>query len=204
MRYMQNISYFCNSIFNNLTIIKMKSTFIAIVALGIVALAGCGSSASTDNKADSAVASPASQPKEAVVETANNPASVQGGKLVSEGKVIKLDKKLFIENVFDFENNPEKWNYVGSKPCIIDFYADWCRPCKMIAPIMDELAAKYKDQIVIYKVNTDEQREIAQAFGVRSLPTVLFCPMEGTPQMTQGALPKEQFEEVLNKVLLTK
>lgn len=118
------------------------------------------------------------------------------------GKVIKLDKQMFVDKIFDFEANSQTWIYKGDKPCIIDFYADWCRPCRMVAPLMEEFAAKYKGQILVYKLNTDEQREVAQAFGIRSIPTVFFCPMKGDPQATQGALPKEQFEDMIKKVLL--
>lgn len=204
MRYINIIAYFCKPNLLNLKTMKMKSSFFAIVALGFVALTSCGNSANINSKTDTSVASTASAE---VVTTAENNVQPEGEPSKSsdsEGKVIHLDKKMFISQVFDFEKNPEKWNYIGSKPCIIDFYADWCKPCKMVAPIMDELAAKYKGEVIIYKVNTDEQREIAQAFGIRSIPTVFFCPMGGDPQLTQGALPKEQFEEILNKVLLNK
>lgn len=184
----------------------MKSMLLGIVALTVVSLASCGSSANTETKQDSTIATTASgavaDSKSLSVE--NKQTAENGKPDEGAGKVIHLDKQMFIDKVFDFEKNAGKWNYVGEKPCIIDFYADWCRPCKMVAPIMDELAKKYKGQIIVYKVNTDEQKEIARAFGIRSIPTVFFCPMKGEPQLTQGALPKEQFEEIVNKVLLSK
>ena len=121
------------------------------------------------------------------------------------GACMEVHKKLgagFLEKVYDFEKNPSTWVYKDSKPCIIDFYADWCRPCRMVAPIMEEFAAKYNGQITIYKVDTDKERELAGFFGIRSIPSVLFCPVNGKPQMTQGALPKEEFEKIINQMLL--
>ena len=118
------------------------------------------------------------------------------------GKTIHLNSASFKERVMDYEVNTERWVYAGDKPCIIDFYADWCKPCKMIAPIMEELAEEYKDQIYIYKVDTQKERELAQVFGIRSIPAVLFVPMEGKPQMSTGALPKETFKQVIDEFLL--
>ncbi|HOI86937.1 MAG TPA: thioredoxin [Lentimicrobium sp.] len=118
------------------------------------------------------------------------------------GKVIQMNKAMFLERVFNYEKSPDKWIYEGNKPCIIDFYADWCGPCKRVAPIMAELAEQYKDQIVVYKVDTDKERELAQVFGIRSIPSILFCPAEGQPQMTAGALPKAEFEKMVKEILL--
>ena len=115
-----------------------------------------------------------------------------------------LTVETFKEKVFDYVKNSEEWVYEGDKPCVIDFYADWCKPCKIVAPIMDELAEEYKDQVYIYKINTEQQRELPRVFGVRSIPSVLFCPMEGQPQMTTGALPKETFKQVIDEFLLGK
>ena len=119
-----------------------------------------------------------------------------------EGKTIHMNKEMFIERVMDFETNKEEWIYLGDKPAIIDFYADWCKPCKLIAPIMDELADEYKGQIYIYKVDTQVERELASIFGIRSIPAVLFIPMEGQPQMSTGALPKETFKSAIDDFLL--
>ena len=123
---------------------------------------------------------------------------------VAEGKTIHMTKEMFIEKVMDFENNKENWVYLGDKPAIIDFYADWCKPCKLIAPIMDELAEEYKGQLYIYKVDTQVERELASVFGIRSIPAVLFIPMEGQPQMSTGALPKETFKSAIDDFLLKK
>lgn len=111
-----------------------------------------------------------------------------------------LTKETFKEKVFDFENNKE-WNYAGTKPCLIDFYADWCGPCKMVAPLLDELQEEYGDSLVIYKVNTEEQQELAGMFGVQSIPSLLFVPTDGQPQMAMGALPKQTFEKAIADVL---
>ena len=115
-----------------------------------------------------------------------------------------LTVETFKEKVFDFEKNTDKWVYEGDKPCVIDFYADWCKPCKLIAPIMEELANEYKGQVTIYKVNTEQQRELSRVFGIRSIPSVLFVPMDGQPQMSTGALPKETFKQAIDEFLLGK
>lgn len=117
---------------------------------------------------------------------------------------IHLTKAEFLTKVANYETNPTEWKYLGDKPCIIDFYANWCGPCKMIAPILEDLAKEYAGQIYIYKVNTEEEQELAAAFGIRSIPTLLFCPMGENPQMAQGALPKETFKQAINEVLLKK
>jgi thioredoxin len=111
-----------------------------------------------------------------------------------------LTKETFKQKVFDYEDDKES-KFKGDKPCIIDFYADWCAPCKMVAPILEELAKDYEGKVDIYKVNTEEQGELAQAFGIMSIPSILFVPKDGKPQMAQGALPKKSFEESIKKVL---
>ncbi len=112
-----------------------------------------------------------------------------------------LTKETFIKKVFDFEKNKD-WKYEGDLPCIIDFYADWCGPCKMVAPILEELSEEYKDKIHIYKVDTESEQELAAAFGIKSIPSMLFCPMNDKPQMAQGALPKDSLKEAISNVLL--
>jgi thioredoxin 1 len=112
-----------------------------------------------------------------------------------------LTKETFIEKVFDFEKN-EEWKFEGKLPCLIDFYADWCGPCKMVAPILEELSIEYEGKIDIYKVDTEDQQELSAAFGIRSIPSMLFCPAEGQPQMSQGALPKPSLKQAIDEVLL--
>ncbi|HUZ16741.1 MAG TPA: thioredoxin [Spirochaetia bacterium] len=114
---------------------------------------------------------------------------------------VQLDKETFFEKVFNYEKNKE-WKYEGELPCVVDFYADWCGPCKMVAPIVDELSTEYAGKVNFYKVNTDEQQELAGAFGIQSIPSMLFVPMEGKPQMAVGALPKGTMKEVIEKELL--
>lgn len=117
---------------------------------------------------------------------------------------IHLTKDDFLKKVMDYETNPTEWKYLGDKPAIIDFYADWCGPCKMIAPILEELAEEYADDIYIYKVDTEKEQELSVAFGIRSIPTLLFVPMDEAPQMAQGALPKHALKEAIESVLLKK
>lgn len=119
-------------------------------------------------------------------------------------KTIMLTKADFLKKVADYEGNPDEWKYLGDKPAIVDFYASWCGPCKAIAPILEELAAEYDGKIYIYKVDTEAEQELAAAFGIRSIPSLLFIPMNGQPQMAQGALPKETFKQAIEEVLLGK
>jgi len=111
-----------------------------------------------------------------------------------------LTKETFKEKVFNYEINKE-WKYEGSKPCMIDFYADWCGPCKMVAPVLEELQKEYGDSIVIYKVDTEDQQELAGMFGIQSIPSLLFVPIDGQPQMAMGALPKQTFIKAISDVL---
>ena len=111
-----------------------------------------------------------------------------------------LTKETFKEKVFNFEDNQE-WKFEGDKPAVIDFYADWCGPCKMIAPILDELATEYEGKVDIYKVNTEDQYELAGMFGIQSIPSVLFIPMDEQPQMSMGAMPKDTFKKAFSEVL---
>lgn len=111
-----------------------------------------------------------------------------------------LTKETFLEKVFNYEKNKE-WTFEGKVPAIIDFYADWCGPCKMIAPILEELSEEYGDKINIYKVDTEAEQELAAAFAIRSIPSMLFVPMDGQPQMSNGAMPKQNLKEVIKDVL---
>jgi thioredoxin len=112
-----------------------------------------------------------------------------------------LTKETFFEKVFNYEKNKE-WKFEGKLPCIIDFYADWCQPCKIVAPILEELAVEYEGKLNIYKIDTEDQQELAAAFGIRSIPSMLFCPVDAQPQMAVGALPKETLKQAIADVLL--
>jgi thioredoxin 1 len=115
-------------------------------------------------------------------------------------QVVHLTTQDFKEKVFNYETEKE-WKYEGTLPAIIDFYADWCAPCRMVAPILEDLAREYAGKIVVYKVNTEEEQELAAVFGIQSIPTLLFIPREGQPQAAMGALPKQTFEKVIKDVL---
>ena len=111
-----------------------------------------------------------------------------------------LTKETFLKKVFNYEENKE-WKFEGDLPCVIDFYADWCGPCKAVAPVLEQLGEEYKGKVNIYKIDTEAEQELAAAFGIRSIPSILFVPKNGEPQMAQGALPKPQFEEIIKNVL---
>ncbi|HIZ68362.1 MAG TPA: thioredoxin [Candidatus Prevotella avicola] len=118
-------------------------------------------------------------------------------------KAKNLTKSEFVKRVADIENNPNSWDFLGERPAIIDFYATWCGPCKMLAPVLDEIAAEYEGRIDVYKVNVEEEEELAALFGIRSVPSILFVPMSGKPRMAQGALPKKTLDEAVNNILLS-
>lgn len=111
-----------------------------------------------------------------------------------------LTRETFLEKVFNYTENKD-WKFEGDKPALIDFYADWCGPCKMLAPILEELSEEYGDKINIYKIDTEAEQELAAAFGIRSIPSMLFCPIDAEPQMANGALPKAELERVIADVL---
>lgn len=121
-----------------------------------------------------------------------------------KGKVytISLNREEFVKKVMDFESSPEEWKYLGDKPAIIDFWAEWCSYCRRLAPVLEELAEEYSEDIYVYLVNTDEEKGIARAFGVRALPTLLFIPSEGEPQAAEGALPKAELKRIIEEFLL--
>ena len=114
-----------------------------------------------------------------------------------------LTKQTFLDKVFNYEVNKE-WKFEGELPAIIDFFADWCGPCKMVTPILEELSAEYAGKINIYKIDTEAEQELAAAFNIRSIPSMLFIPMNGQPQMAVGALPKDALKNAISEVLLQK
>ena len=134
----------------------------------------------------------------------NKSKEINQSKEVKKMGTIHLTKAQFLSKVANYEANPTEWKYLGDKPCIIDFYAAWCGPCKTVAPILEDLAKEYDGQIYIYKIDTEAEQELAGAFGIRSIPTILFCPMGEAPQMAQGALPKDAFRKAITEVLLKK
>jgi thioredoxin len=122
----------------------------------------------------------------------------------TDGQVVKLTAESFQQLVWDYKKNPQEWVFKGDQPVIIDFYADWCRPCKMVGPIMEELSKEYKGKVRIYKVNTDEQRELAGLFQIQSIPAMLFIPKNGKPQMSVGAQQKPAYVDMIKNVLMVK
>lgn len=116
-------------------------------------------------------------------------------------KMVHLTASEFKQKVFNYETEKD-WKFIGDKPVIIDFYADWCGPCKMVAPVLEELSKEYDGKVQIYKVDTEAEQELASVFGIRSIPSILFVPMDGKPQMTMGAMQKEGFIKAINEILL--
>jgi len=114
--------------------------------------------------------------------------------------LLYLTKASFKSKIFDFEKNKE-WEFKGNKPAIIDFYADWCMPCKMVSSVLEELKEEYGEKLNFYKVNTEEEKELSTIFGIQSIPSLLFIPFKGQPQMINGALPKEAFQKVIHDIL---
>jgi thioredoxin len=113
-----------------------------------------------------------------------------------------LTKKTFLEKVFDYEKNKD-WKFEGELPAVVDFWAPWCGPCRIVGPIIDELSEEYKGKVNFYKVNTDEEQELGAVFGIKSIPSLLFIPKEGQPKLAVGALPKESFKSTIDKELLS-
>lgn len=122
--------------------------------------------------------------------------------LLHAQSVVELDKQQFLEKVWNYETNPNAWVYNGSLPCVIDFNAKWCGPCRKMEPILKDLAIKYNGKVIIYKVDVDKEKELASLFGISSIPAFLFCPTNGEPRGTMGAYPADEFEKIIRTVLL--
>ena len=116
--------------------------------------------------------------------------------------IVHLKKAQFLKRIADYEKNPDSFEFLGDKPALIDFYASWCGPCKMLAPVLEEVAAEYDNRIDVYKVDVEQEEELASLFSVRSIPTLVFIPLNGQIRVTQGAVGKPQLKEVIEKILL--
>jgi len=175
-----------------------KITFIAILALAGLSLQACQGSDASEKDRDKT----AQQQGQAE----NSAQPQQSPEDQGEKAAIQLNKETFKQKVVDYENE-DTWNFKGDKPCLVDFYADWCAPCRITSPILEELAKEYKGQINVYKVDVDQNREVAAAFGVRGIPTFLYCPAEGKPTMSSGiggtrGETKKMFQQNIEKYLL--
>ena len=170
-----------------------KLAFISILALAGLTLQACQGTGASEKEKDN-------QLQQTTQEQDNRPKD--GG----EKAAIELNKETFKQKVVDYENE-DTWNFKGNKPCLVDFYADWCAPCRITSPILEDLAKEYKDQINVYKVDVDKNRELAAAFGVRGIPSFLYCPAEGKPSMSSGIggtreETKQMFRDNIKKYLL--
>lgn len=140
--------------------------------------------------------------------TPNSKKELSASKSASKSAgTIKITKADFLKKVMNYEKNPNQWVYEGDLPCLIDFYADWCAPCRTAAPILEELAEEYAGKIYIYKIDTQVERELAAAFGIQGIPAFLYCPMEGNPQMTSGIArtpeeTKQMFKQLIDSYLI--
>lgn len=118
-------------------------------------------------------------------------------------EVIHLTKAEFLKKVFNYEANPNEWKYEGDKPCIVDFFATWCGPCKALSPVLDSIAKEYDGKLVVYKIDVNQEEDLAAAFGVRSIPTLLFIPMTGKPTITNGSMGYNELKKIIDTELVT-
>ncbi|NOR76077.1 MAG: thiol reductase thioredoxin [Draconibacterium sp.] len=140
------------------------------------------------------------------VQAENNSNKSTAAPAEAEGETVKLNKAKFLQEVWDYEASPKEWKYKGDKPAMIDFYADWCGPCKTAAPILEELSIEYSGKVVIYKIDTQVEQELASVFGVSGIPAFLYIPIEGKPSMTSGIQrtkedTKKMFKERIDNLL---
>lgn len=175
---------------------KMKRLFLMLFAMVAVAITGCSQNKQT-HKADASSAQDAKDSDKAGATDGKTASAAKPG----DGKVNYLTTADFKKNIMDYEKHPQEWVFEGDRPVIIDFYATWCRPCKMTAPIVEELAKDYQGKIDFYKVDVDKEQELAATFGIQSIPTILFIPAKGNPTAQMGAMQKADFEEIIKSVI---
>lgn len=175
----------------------MKKVLISFAAVSMLFISCNSGSASSLNNVDEAPETVAAVP---AAETTSNQS-------FAAGKPVMLTKQDFLEKVMNYEKNQTEWVYEGDKPALIDFYADWCGPCRMAAPVLDELAKEYEGRIHIYKIDTEKEKELAAVFGIQSIPAFLFVPQNGKPTMSKGIAQtpeatKEMFRQMIDEILL--
>ena len=168
--------------------------FVFIIALAVIILQSCNSGQAKNSNGEKL--SEESTTTEAVVQNSNN-----------DGGSVNLTKDVFLKQVWNYEKTPKEWNYKGDKPALIDFYADWCGPCKIASPILDEISKEYAGKIYVYKIDTQVERELAAVFGIKGIPAFLYIPLEGKPVMMSGIArtkedTKQMFKDNIDKYLL--
>ena len=196
----------------------MRKNILIIISLLIsinLVFASCSNSgksqtprqqAQTVQAQDKQQAVPTAEPKQeqniaktSTAETATPGPGDNPWKKLNSKKVNVLTTEMFKQLIFDYTKS-KQWAFKGDKPCVIDFYADWCRPCRYVSPIMEQLAEEYNGKVIFFKVNVDNERELAQIFGIQSIPSVLFCPVTGSPQMAVGAMKKENYIRAIKEI----
>ena len=170
---------------------------VCLYAMMALAIMGC----SQNNKKQEGISKGLPSRVESETEKVGQSVAGSSNQSASVGKVQVLTASDFRKKIMDYESHPEEWVFAGSRPAIIDFYTTWCGPCKMMAPMVESLAGKYAGKIDFYKVDIDQEPELASVFGIRSIPTFLFIPMKGNPTMQMGAMQKEDFEEIIGKMM---
>jgi thioredoxin len=183
----------------------IKKGIVLMAVPVLIGLASCGQTASGSDEGSAEVAAVADE----VVAVADEVDAVADKKEVKKADhgTIMLSKTDFLTKVMNYEENPKEWKYLGEKPCLIDFYADWCAPCRTTSPILEELAKEYAGKINIYKIDTQKEQELAMVFGIQSIPAFLYCPMEGKPTMSSGIArtaeeTKQMFRDQIDQLLL--
>jgi len=171
-----------------------------ILAIAVFSLYSCGSGQAKNNKKESVENSDA-QVQTIADNTSNSVSSAEGGSIL-------LTKNVFLEKVWDYNDSPQEWKYKGDKPALIDFYADWCGPCKIASPILEEISNEYAGEIYVYKIDTEKEKELASVFGISGIPAFLYIPVEGQPVMMSGIArtkedTKKMFKDNIDKYLLT-
>jgi thioredoxin len=177
----------------------MKNFILSVIIIALLPVLGCGAG-NPDNNVEN-------DKSAGLINTKSETTKAKSESINEAGKVAYLTKAEFLEKVMNFEKNPDQWVFEGDIPCVIDFYADWCQPCRIAGPILEELAMEYAGKIKVYKIDTEKEKELAGAFGIRSIPAFLWCPKEGQPQMSNGIArtpeeTKEMFKKIIDDLLL--